>query len=155
MRWGYAACPFRQYGTARIWLIVETRPPVSRTLTGMLSRNSTNLNAVHAWTVLNGVRNVSLMFEKNPAGRGRRFSDMLGLTEQGEPTPKTSPRYLALMGVIFSLMGLLWLVPALIRYSAGSSDLWHLILGFVYIALGVGFIIGWIRSRNRDSDGNG
>jgi hypothetical protein len=100
------------------------------------------------------------MSEKNQAGRGRRFTDLLGLTQPGDPKPedpepKTSPRYLALLGVLFSLMGLLWLIPVLIRFSAGGLDYWHLILSFVYLALGVGFIIGWIRSRNRDSDGNG
>lgn len=92
------------------------------------------------------------MSEKKPAGRGRRFSDMLGLTEPGQPAPRNSPRLSVLLGFISLILGISYLALALTRFSAGKSDWLHIIFGLVYIGVGAGFLIGWIRGKNRKSD---
>lgn len=70
-----------------------------------------------------GARSVRHMSEKKPPGRGRRFADLLGLTKAGEPVPKTSPRFMAVMGVFFLSMGLAWLILELTRSPAGEADI--------------------------------
>ena len=92
------------------------------------------------------------MPENAPEGRVRRFTDMLGLTEAGKPTPKTSSRYFARVGVVYLVGGLVCLVLALVSYAANQSNYLVFIPTLIFLGLGVGGLVGWWRTHKRNSD---
>ena len=94
------------------------------------------------------------MPDKEPAARGRRLADLLGLTESGQQILRNSRRYMLLMlsgGVFLLLLGLSSMILAITSFSSGKSDYWHLIFAVVSFAVAISCIGGWVRFRNRNS----
>lgn len=94
------------------------------------------------------------MPENEPVGRGRRFIDVRGLTEAGKPTPRPRSHFMLVVGLLWLVLGLSWLIFPIMEFSAGDPDFWRFIVGLGQLVLGIGFIIGWARGRNRKPDSN-
>ncbi|WP_458111288.1 hypothetical protein M1D88_13155 [Arthrobacter sp. R1-13] len=78
---------------------------------------------------------------------GDHIPDSTGAIAPGKPAvaSRALRRLLAFQGISWGAVGIGWLFIA--------NEPWHVPLGIIFLALGVGNAIGWMRVRRSSSDG--
>lgn len=79
-----------------------------------------------------------------------RFSNNTG-SRASEKAASRRRRLFALLGFAWLALGIAWLIVDLTG-SNGRVEPWSIVIGILYLALGIGFLIGWPRGRRSASE---
>lgn len=93
------------------------------------------------------------MTKQKPAGRRRRITDMMGLSEPGKAANPPGPRYLLLSTLFCFVLGVDWLVLGIGELNKTPPEHFFLIAGGLYVAFSAVFCAMWRRSKHRPKGG--